>query len=399
MRSDPENPFLACLVPVALHSEPVRCALLALAGLSAGPRNLPWLQQEVVDLQSRALEESRTLYLWALNLDAQQLSRDFNVFNSPEVMFVLNDTDNLCLVTTAVLLALLGKLSGQEYNRLRSYLQFGQHYLKHKSAADPTSFRLTTTPIQDFLLSLITYNCLLADIGETHSFCGINGTFQSMPALSPSHFRTNFEALLWRVGNDVENVSLADFSVWSGDFGFLPSCSTKPAAFQAPCADVRPYLPCSDGARLHVDRVNETFAVQEIYRISSQVYFFRQLRDRIGLAESITTRAYPPFIAQARIRKLAHYAIDLIRILPENSRFNSTLLLPLGLVAPELTSKKAQTFVLQKLALLERLFSFDVFLVFSKDLVKYWAQSRSWRQTSDEGRTYSRAMRAARLIG
>ncbi|EXJ61905.1 hypothetical protein A1O7_02336 [Cladophialophora yegresii CBS 114405] len=183
-------------------------------------------------------------------------------------------------------------------------------------------------------------------------------------------------SLLWHIGNDVENVGLADFNLWNGDFNFLPSFSTRSVVPPDIQGHVRGRVFQSGTGTMHAKEQDDQATVTEIYRTSSRIYFFRQLRDRVSLTQSNTTRAYPPFMARAQIRKLRTFAIGILRTLPSNSLFNSARLFPLGLIGPELTYENDQAFVLQKLKLLLETLHFDVFRSFAGDLAKSWVQSR-----------------------
>jgi hypothetical protein len=377
--------------------EPVRCALLALAGLNAAPRNLPALHRGIIDFRLRALEGCRKICSLAWNRDRPQSAEDFLVLHSPQVLLTLDEADKLCLVTTALMLALFGKLSGQDYDSLRTYLEFAQYYFTCKVNADPTVAGVITPPLPLFLRSLVTYNHMLAMIAVTQPHPTVDRRAQGLPFFPLSHCSPqDFVSLLWRVGNDVENVGLADSDLWKGDFSFLPSFSTRPVEPEGAQAYVRRRISQSDTAKIYLTAVDEEATVQEIYRIASRIYFFRQLRDQVGLVDSNTTRAYPPFVAQAQIRKLTKSAMAILRTLPGDSVFNSALLFPLGIIAPELTCEHDQRFVLQKLALLRDTLYFDVFRVFGEDLATMWARRRSCELAA---RASSPRKTAIRLIG
>ncbi|KIW70227.1 hypothetical protein PV04_02518 [Phialophora macrospora] len=361
-----------------MRFEPVRCTLLALAGLNAAPRNIPSLHRGILNFRLRALRGCRSLCSVTWDRDRPQSAEDFFVSHPPQVLLTLDEADKLCLVTTALMLALFGKLSGQNYDSLRTYLEFGQYYFTCKMTADPTLAGIIATPLPLFLRSLVTYNHLLAMIAITPPHPMVDGILQGLSFFPLSHCDPqDFVSLLWRVGTDVENVGLADFDSWNGDFNFLPSFSTRSVEPRGAQGYVRGRILQSRASKTCVGAPDEEATVQEIYRTSSRIYFFRQLRDQVGLLHSNTTRAYPPFIAQAQIRKLKKSAVAILRTLPGDSVFNSALLFPLGIIAPELTCENDQRFVLQKLELLQDTLYFDVFRVFGEDLANIWARRRS----------------------
>ncbi|ETI19835.1 hypothetical protein G647_08849 [Cladophialophora carrionii CBS 160.54] len=376
--SDSENPFLSCLVPVAVRYEPVRFALLALSGLNAASRNFPSLQLSTKVFRLRALEGCQNICSGSRSRDKPKSAEDFFILCSPQVLLTLDEADKLCLVTTALMLALFGKLSGQDYDSFRPYLEFAQYYFTCKTTADSTLAGVFTTTLPFFLHSLVTYNHLLAMIAITQPPSMVDRRLQVPSFLPLSRCPPqDFVSLLWRAGNDVENVGLADFDSWNGDFNFLPSFSTRSVRPLDAQGYVRGRIFQSAAGTIHANAQDEQATVQEIYRTSSRIYFFRQLRDRVDLIHSNTTRAYPPFVAQAQIRKFTKFAMGILRALPCDSVFNSALLFPLGIIGPELTCENDQAFVLQKLKLLQETLYFDVFRLFAEDLAKCWAQSQS----------------------
>lgn len=380
-RSDAENPLLSCLIPIAVRHENVRCVLLAIAGLNAVTRNIPSLDLAVIEMRHRALACCQDLYSISRNPGHPNFGLEFDIFSFPESMLLLGEEDRLALVTTAIMMLVLGQLSGDAYGTLQTYIDFAQYYFDSRSSMD-TARVSSTTPLHLFLRSVLVYHQILAMIAipqvQSELYQENEGSAQDMstPFYSP-YYPQDFPCLIWRIYSDVAHVSLVDIDMWNGSLDFLPSVSTDPNGYRGALLKSQLHYEVATGPRMENYISKELLTVQEIYRIASRVYFFRQLRDSPGLIDSNTTRAYPPFIAQWWIRKLAKSAIRLLRTLADTSPFDTAVLLPLGLVAPELTAEDDRCFVLRKLDLLQRNLCFNFFGIFSQDLVNGWAQSDS----------------------
>ncbi|EXJ66456.1 uncharacterized protein A1O5_10608 [Cladophialophora psammophila CBS 110553] len=277
-------------------------------------------------------------------------------------------------------MAVFGKLSGEVYDNIRPYLDFAQDFLRYKGIT-PVTAELRKTPLYLFLYNLVSYNQLLALVADARlspKSCG--SSEETLFANKSEQTRPDFAALLSRISENAQDVSSFDIDSWDGNLDFLPSFTTKKKVAELPgSADTRFLRESLSPAAGRQNRANgdEEFIIGEIYRTSSRVHFFQQLRDRDELSYTTTTLAFPPFMAQRQIKRFSKLAMRLFRLLSDNSQFNTAILLPLGIIAPELTSKRDQTFVIEKLKMLERTQCFDVFRVFSQDLQSGWARARA----------------------
>ncbi|KIX94728.1 uncharacterized protein Z520_09418 [Fonsecaea multimorphosa CBS 102226] len=352
---------------------------MAIAGLHAKSRNLPSLDSEIFRLRLRALKHCHQISrrTWRPRASESE-SENSGITNASFCFQITNlESDDICLVTTAVLMVVFGKLSGEVYGNIRPYLEFAHDFLRHERVAQ-YNVRLSTTPFYLFLYNLVSYNQLLALVADTSLTSTSCGVYDGSVLADAFHqTRPNFPALLCRISDNVQQFSSFDIDYWDGNLDFLPSFSMKrKTAEHVGDADI--YVTkeftfvTADGG--NDAKKDEKFIIGEIYRISSRIHFFKQLRDRDGLSDTPTTLAFPPFMAHKQIKKYSKRAIDLFRLLSDHSQFNTAILLPLGIIAPELTSKRDQTFVIEKLKMLERTQCFDVFRIFSQDLQDTWAR-------------------------
>ncbi|KIW84890.1 hypothetical protein Z517_00278 [Fonsecaea pedrosoi CBS 271.37] len=362
--SEADNPFLSCLAPAAIEYEPVRWILMAIAGLHAKSRNLPSLDHEISHLRLRALKaclqiSSRTRRLDTLKSNPEGDSTFFQITKV--------EADDLCLVTTAALLAVFGKLSGEVYGNIQPYLEFAQEFLSRGGTARNHEVP-SSSPLHLFLHDLVSYNQLLALVADARLTSPSCNSLEETTFVNLSHrSNPNFADLLYRISENVQHVSTLDIDCWDGKLDFLPSFSMKRKATEheePSCSTIG----VDDGAKK-----DEEFVIGEIYRLASRIYFFKQLRDRDGLPETTTTLAYPPFMAHKQIKRHVKRAMGLFRLLSDDSQFNTAILLPLGMIAPQLTSRQDQAFVIEKLKMLKNTQCFDVFRVFSQDLQREWA--------------------------
>ncbi|KIW30989.1 uncharacterized protein PV07_02674 [Cladophialophora immunda] len=354
---------------------------MAIAGLHARSRNLPSLDREVSRLRLRAMRHCHQISSRTPRPNPSGSDLENHAITNGSFWFQITnvESDDLCLVTTAVLMAVFGKLSGEVYANIRPYLEFAQEFLRHEGVADHNE-EPARTPLHLFLHNLVSYNQLLALVADTRLTSRSCGSSEFASTNTSQGTRPNFAALLYRISDNVQHVSSSDIDCWDGNLDFLPSFSMKRKGAQhvrGSDVGLTQESPPREAGRGNGAKGYEKLIIGEIYRISSRIHFFKQLRDRDGLSDTTTTLAFPPFMAHKQIKKYSKCAIHLFRLLPDDSRFNTAILLPLGIIAPELSSEPDQTFVIEKLKMLEKTQCFDVFRIFSQDLQHRWARSRT----------------------
>lgn len=400
---DDDNPFLTCLIPVAFKFRPVKCAMLAIAGSQNKQSKTSHLRRAI----SRFTKEAITECLHISRRAGGHLlsSSDFPLttetaevdFGFPGDMLLLASMDKICLVTTAVLLVLLAKLSGDSCSSLQKHLQFAEAYF---SFEDNYGYE-NQGHLHVFLRSLFNYNQLLALIANPTPDATPYHSNQALQfGIGTPLVRQNYSTLLHRISSAVQDVSLSELDSWDGDLDFIPSLSTsnttdttalRPAGLvQNPSSS----SPCMyDGIP---NSAGQLALLRELYRTVGQVYFFQQLRDRQGLPNTLTTYAFPPFIAHENIEKLVTLAVNILQRFPEASSYNSALLMPLGLIAPELRSDYAQGVVLERLDLLQNEFHFEHFGMIRQDFLEDWASIQPTRNDMLPARQLRKVVR---LIG
>lgn len=129
---DRSNPFLSCFVPLALRSETVMSALLALSGvqmLQSGRQNLV---VETLRLKDSALKGSQQL-LDAFNQQRKAPgSEQFEPTSWAVSPVHTSEEDDLMLLTSAILMVLIDKLSGALYETLKPHLTFAHYIIQQK---------------------------------------------------------------------------------------------------------------------------------------------------------------------------------------------------------------------------------------------------------------------------
>ncbi|KAK3060066.1 hypothetical protein LTS18_009424, partial [Coniosporium uncinatum] len=123
----------------------------------------------------------------------------------------------------------------------------------------------------------------------------------------------------------------------------------------------------------------ETNAVHAFYRLAAKTYFFRRLRDS-DLPMTVTTLAYPPFIAQRRLEACTEEAVNVLTQIPSLSRYDSALLWPLSVVANAMTSAKGQAYIIERLRGMEERFGFDKIKAFREELKAIWMGIENGRE-------------------
>ena len=402
---DDDNPFLTCLIPVALKFRPVKCAMLAIAGSQNKQSRTPHLRRAI----SRFTKEAITECLHISRRAGGHLlsSSDFPLatetaeadFGFPADMLLLASMDKICLVTTALLLVLLAKLSGDSCSSLRTHLQFAEAYF---SFEDNYGYD-HQGHLYVFLRSLFNYNQLLALIANpTPDATPYHSNQASQIGIGTPHIQQNYSTLLHRISSAVQDVSLSELDSWHGDLDFIPSLSTSDktdtTALHPGALAHNPPPPSSspcmyDGIS---NSAGQLALLRELYRTVGQVYFFQQLRDRQGLPNTLTTYAFPPFIAHENIEKLVTLAVNILQRFPKASSYNSALLMPLGIIASELRSNHTQGVVLERLDLLQNEFHFEHFGMIRQDFLEEWASAQSTRNDMLPARQLRKVVR---LIG
>jgi len=310
------TPFLTTYLPLAMHHDTVRSGLLALSGLYARRFSLHDLKLEGMKQRGHALRGCHALISKA---------KDLAISNACTTNYiaVLSDDEQLCLVATVTLLFIYDKLSGFTYSLLKPHLNFASHFYNPTNCLRYFSSPSSSLAVHHtFFRRIFSYSDMLASValGRPGHYTFDIATFNSIPVGTlPSLLSTSdtfyFPALISRVTLAVQDVRLADIDRWPSGLGWLPSYSSEP------------FLP---SARVHrkqalekrppsLELDAETNAVHAFYRLTAKTYFFRRLREP-DLPMTVTTLAYPPFIAQRRLDECTEEAINVLAQIPSLSR-------------------------------------------------------------------------------
>ncbi|KEF55869.1 uncharacterized protein A1O9_07449 [Exophiala aquamarina CBS 119918] len=369
--SDANNPFLSCLIPIAFQYPPVRQILLALAALQAKHVFYGTIEQEMHRLRRNALEACQNVSQSASG--SQLLAGDTQFpntnthFGFSGAMLLLGRSEKLFLVTIAALMILFAKLSGAPYESIRSHMDFAREYFVFEETFGSDLKSISQTPLYVFLHSLVSYNEMLVRLVMRKPLLETGKMPLRVQPSSDQSTRPQktFLTLLSRTIEMVEEVSFAEFDEWDGNLDFIPSYSMNSGRSDS--------SPLPQPMNEYPD-LDEDFTIQEIYRAAGRIYYLQQVRDRWSGPYASTTVGVPPRAAQNQIDTLASHAMDLLRTLAENTRYNTALLLPLGIIGPELRSSSNRAFLLSKLDSLHQTLYFDHYSAFSRDLILSWAK-------------------------
>lgn len=395
-RADANNPFLSALIPIAFQYDPVRETLLALAALQAKHTCQGSITREIHRLRKSALTTGRKIMDQAIGADSPSTPRPApeNVqFGFPGAMLLLSREEKTVLVTIAVLMILFGKLSGADYESIRPFMDFAREYFVFEEMSAPYSDVTTQTPLYKFLRRLVSYNELLSLLATRKSAAsGVQEPLEGITPTEPlSGSQQAFLNLLARISHSVGDVSPAEFEQWDGSLDFIPSYSDSIGPIP-PLMDPLFEMATFGGA------LDEDAAAREIYRATGQAYFYQQLRDAWANLQCSTAAFSPPVFAQRQIDLSIAQTIDTLKTLGNETRYNTALLLPLGIIGPELKNMSHRAFVLAKLDYLYQTFHFDHYNVFAKDLIQAWARLDEWEQHPGSSPRWRMSL-PARLIG
>ena len=353
------SPFLSCIVPLAIRYEVVRRAVLAMAALQLDLSSRPELYQ--------ALKTHRHLAQLTVSKQIESVSRAM-------------DMDQIMSIgTTSVLLLIASKLSGHSYSVVCTHLRNIRHLTAQVSAMAifPSHDGSFKTKLIGFWKKMLSYTGVLADlVGARHRKpTSLNQGGLQAEELSPMSTQLiqspRFETLVARINSEPELVSSLDIDMWCGELDFMPSVTTASTTPGDLDFEVSTTVTGEDDV-----------LIREIYRTTLRIQHFKKLRDDTSatnpsIRHTYTTLAYPPFVAQEFISKLARLQIQYIQQLSPCSRYDTSLLLPLGVTGPEVSRQADRDWIIHKLQTLQTKLGFPLLRKCQKELLYKWSSTAS----------------------
>lgn len=406
----PDNPFISVFLPLAMNNETVLTSLLALSGAQSWRGESGGLEEEVLMLRRRALSSFREQLQRLINLGSQRSIESQNNFPSTiptnaTAFSFLDDDDRLFLSSTAMILLLYEKLSGEDESNWKPHLEFicqifGFHpltFLGKPAIQSSTTTGLVplssrsahVTDALRFLYNLFLYNDLVSSTSlrrptlsdfyvqatgneakvQTSSFAGMyNGAY----ADDDDANRYYFPSLIARMSAGDLSVSAFDIAMWDGRLDWLPSFSLVGSYSGNDPADF--------GNKTSSDQIT----IAAIYRSTAAAYRLQTLQTLQGCkthedddSPPLTrhlTRVLSDYDVTDELRNECNSAISLMKLLPMTSSFENALLWPIGIVAKDLTIQDAmeRNYILQRLEHLEQRFRMKHFRKAKEILQRHW---------------------------
>ncbi|KAJ0415036.1 fungal-specific transcription factor domain-containing protein [Aspergillus carlsbadensis] len=362
--SGPESPFLTVLLPLSTRSRVVLNSLLALSGVQTWQNGSFGMGEGMLKMRQRALRGCRML-LMRLYRSADVLSQSTIFDTTP---FTRDNVINL--FASCMLLLLYEKLAGEGEENWSPHLSFIASLCSHAE--------IGVIPSRDeafqFLISLFSYNDLVRSTSlqaPTMSDFYLRGTSSAMPQHGSTVSRFTFPSLIARISAGDTSVTDADIAAWDGKVNWFPSfalVSTEggdPEYLRSPTFSDGQYI-WKDPLLYHIEQLlpshelTDDKIISRLYRIAAMVYRRQKGIDRLAV------RGY--------CRQMALWAVQLLRLLPAGSAFETTLLWPIGIVARELTlaDETQRAYLIYRLEALEHHFHMKHFSCVKDFLLSLW---------------------------
>ena len=397
---DPSNPFLSTLVPLALRSTTVLCAVLAIGGVQTGLDGRADVRAEILALKGTVLRGCRNLLQRSqASINQKSDVSDGRLLEGPEhhsskSAYIIRsgsgtaqggyEEDDLMLFASVMMLMVHDKLSGEPCSNLKTHLRFA-HQLQRRPVFDQVSTHYR------FLRNIFLYNDLLAaiasgtptlrdygqstidtvSIGTDNPKRPLNQDGSSMSRLASNRYY--LPVLLSRIANGSNSITLADIESWDGNMFWLPSFSSTEVT------EVISTIEQQCPSTFIVDE-SENILISEIYRNATRILYYQQLRNKannhMDLAPSPSEAKSANFgdmlAYEFQIQHFNAILLANLRSLPLGSVYESSLLFPIGIAAMEIRDVGEKAYVLSRLQLLEDRFQLNQFRKFREKVSDLW---------------------------
>ncbi|KAL1882407.1 hypothetical protein Plec18167_002823 [Paecilomyces lecythidis] len=302
---------------MALESDTVLTALLALSGTQTWGAEWDALQQETLRAKQRTIEICR-----------KTLSSIYHEVFSAHTLNPAASAELLRLMTCITIMLIYEKLSGEDHHNWKPHLDFMSHIFNNAERIFPPQDQ--NSEQYQFLFHLFVYNDLIASTSlrtRTLSRFYIDRTTISAPTtgLFNDEMSTDqyyFPSLIARINAGDRSITLSHISKWDGKLNWFPShCLERSGRI-------------SSLGTIESPQSLDFDIVAEIYRVAAIVHY----RHIVG-PENVQVPCFMqdhnnPF-------HYHHHAIRLLNLLPVHSPVGSILLWPVSIIAPDLMSEHA----------------------------------------------------------
>ena len=391
--SDPTNPFLSILLPLAMENRTVLDAVLALSGAQFGTDHSSRITRATLEFRHRALEGCRNLLAqseFIIDPNIQETERD--------AMRTSGDHSILFTLACCICLLLYEKLVGDGKANWMPHLVFlAGLFDRLESPANRKTLRSILCGDQQrqtfqFLHNLFLYNDLVQstaigastfsnyyirksrpdDVSDTS--LSVGEVFQMTSEQLGDMYKQGrfyFPYLVARISAEDDTVSDACIDAWDGRLDWLPSFSITLQLSKSTMSQSMPSENMSmEGGDANLITQNtdlgQKLLISIIYSCAAKVYLRKRVCRREG--HSATSQS------GLEMAHLACHAAFLISQMRDGSSFENTLLWPIGIIGPELSAVHAaeRHDLLCRLQKLERRFQMKHFDRMQEVLVKSW---------------------------
>ncbi|KAL3490410.1 fungal-specific transcription factor domain-containing protein [Aspergillus germanicus] len=337
----PESPFLTVILPLSTRSRVVLDSLLALSGVQTWQNGSFGMGEGMLKMRQKALRNCRMLLMCLYrpaDVDSQSTKLDTALSTSDDV---------INLFASCMLLLLYEKLAGEGEENWSPHLSFIASLCNHTGSR----IFLSRDEAFQFLLSLFSYNDL------------VRATSLQAPTMSDFYLRGTF------AGDTT--VMDADIGAWDGKMTWFPSFALvstdeeDPRYVRSPSLSDGQYI-SMDPSLYHIEQLlpihelTDEKIVSRLYRIAAMVYKRQKSLDSLAASDDCS--------------RMALWAVQLLRLLPAASDFETTLLWPIGIIARELTlaDETQRAYFIYRLEALEHHFHMKHFSCVKDFLLSLW---------------------------
>ncbi|KAF5606352.1 hypothetical protein FPCIR_59 [Fusarium pseudocircinatum] len=423
--SAPDNPFLSIFLPLATQNRAVLDSVLALSGVQLWEDGAFTMEIPMLQLRQSAIQGSIGLLAAVAGAShgkgsSLPLKAQIDLLhNAPFVIDGGVAIDNfVALLANCVLLLLYEKLSGGDQGAAMPHLRFFAYLfptrmlvtlmsLEPSAQTASTDAQPSLAPARPwskalrFLCSLFLYNDLVRSVSNqsptlSRFYHENNGAVGRQPQFDTDPFAIEEPQLLDRLlgarrtslPNILAGCSAGDLSIteddvamWDGKLDWFPSFAlvrgttveTQHDATDFAFHVADPFI-SSEPIFAALDSFTDTskfgheHIISGLYRVATLIYL-KQMR---LAAHKPPGSSNDTTATQSKMGNLPTWGIQLLRLLPENSPWQSCVLWPIGIIARELHRLEEQRFMAAQLLNLEKRFKIKLYRMVRERLTKTW---------------------------
>ncbi|XEV07523.1 hypothetical protein FSHL1_012810 [Fusarium sambucinum] len=371
---DDSNPFLKVLMPLAMRHRPVLDAMLALSCVQSWEKGQFTMDVPMLRYRAKAIRGCSDL-VKSIMSNPQVREESLSQGNqnlipaiTTRTMEIIGDDGIIPLLATSVLLMLYEKLHGEGQENGTIHLQlFAQLFPSQlfRDILDTLAQNSEMSYRNDammFLSNSFLYNDIVRSTSlKTSTLSNFYHDKTSLPSMS---HRFYFPAIIARISSNDMTITDSDIIAWDGALSWLPSLAlqvsgqSEPTELQLLFDSSLIYDPLYGelGAYLSASNWSEEKLVSELYRVAALIY----------------RRQHQPDTSPSGMGNLPGWAIEMLRLMPPGSPFETALLWPIALVGPELTDANHREYIFNRLQMLEQHCKIRTYANISEHLLKLW---------------------------